>query len=531
MARWSAWDPESRSGWSGLLHGLPLTSTKAWTGRNGHRAVFVWATCAEALGPDGAFGARVAKGHAVAPADIVNGDAPHPGRRVLECVVRPDPPPMSVAGDGVTSPGRVARGATWSLIDQVISSLTNFALGIAIAHVGTTTEFAVYGLAFGAYLISINIARPVSIEPLIIRFTGRSTVEWRAALEAAIGIVLLVGAGLGAVAIMLSVLVSVVVGSSAVMIFAILGIGLPALVLQDAWRLSFFAEGRGYAAAFNDLCWAVIFFGVIGLLAATNTASAEAVMAGWVGGGVVAAGLGLVVARVRPRWSRRWWTEQKDLAWPLLGEHVATNVLNELTPYAIGAVAGLAAVAALRAGQLLLGPFNLFFQALGLIALPEAVRIAARSRPQLLRAIIGFTTSLVVAVLVVGLVVSAAPTSIGSQLLGSVWPIAQTIILPYTLFVAAGMFSAGPMLGLRALGEAGDNLRVGVIRSTLAFGGAIVGAVVGGAPVAALGMALGSLVGGIAGWRAFVHALGRRAVDATQAQDPPTVVPERTRST
>jgi hypothetical protein len=124
----------------------------------------------------------------------------------------------------------------------------------------------------------------------------------------------------------------------------------------------------------------------------------------------------------------------------------------------------------------------------------------------------GFSAALVVAVLITGFIVLQVPDEIGVQVLGTTWAVAMTVMLPYTLFIAGVMASAGSFVGLRALGEARESLRVGVIRSALSFAGAVVGAAAGGAPAAALGMAGGQWLGSAETWRAFLGA-ARRHMD------------------
>ena len=225
----------------------------------------------------------------------------------------------------------LARRAGWGVADQVISSLVNFGLGIAVARVGTLEEFGAYGLAFAAYLVAINLTRPASMEPLIIRFSSGASAAWRRAFAEATGALVVVGAGIGIVAIVLGVVLGGFTGA----VFVLLGLGLPGLTLQDGWRLGFFAERRGRAAFFNDLTWAVVLFGAIGVMSATGNITAFGVIAAWVIGGNLAAILGFVQAATRPRpgSTRVWWRAQRDLGRPLVAEHVVTNVTSELTPF------------------------------------------------------------------------------------------------------------------------------------------------------------------------------------------------------
>ena len=46
-------------------------------------------------------------------------------------------------------------------------------------------------------------------------------------------------------------------GGTARLAFLALGLTLPGLLLQDSWRYSFFALGRGSQAFLNDMIWAV----------------------------------------------------------------------------------------------------------------------------------------------------------------------------------------------------------------------------------------------------------------------------------
>jgi O-antigen/teichoic acid export membrane protein len=407
---------------------------------------------------------------------------------------------------------RIAGRAGWSVADQVLSSIINFGLGIAVARVSTPAEFGVYALAFSAYLIAINVTRPVAVEPLIIRFTGASIHAWKAALARAAGMVIALGLGLGVIAVAIGVIAGAVTDTGAGTIFVILGVGLPGLVLQDAWRLTFFAERRGREAFLNDAAWATTSLAIGVAVTANGNATVAAYLAAWVIGANLGALVGIVRVAVRPRMGQigRWWAEQRDLGRPLLGEHLVTNIAGEAIPYLISIVAGITAAAALRGAQLLLGPFNVVFQAAHLIALPEAVRISERAPRRLVPLAGAFSAVLFAGVAAVGLVVILMPDAIGEALLGSTWAVVDPVLLPYTLSVAGLMAAAGPMVALRGMGEAVETLIVAGARSGLTVAGAVIGAVAGGAPGAAAGMAIGTWAGAAGAWWRFVRCVRRR---------------------
>ena len=396
---------------------------------------------------------------------------------------------------------RVAKRAAWGVADQMLSSATNFALGVFVARSSTPTEFGVYGLIFATYLIALNVARPLSMEPLQIRFTGAASQTWASAVRGAAGTVVVVGAVIGAACVAAGFLVGGFAGNALV----ILGLGLPGLLLQDAWRLAFFGRGDDRAALLNDLVWAGLLFPIIAVLLVGGRDTPLALVAAWEVAALVAAIVGIRQMGIAPRpaAARSWLREQRDLGRPLLVDRMATNGVAELAPYAIGAIAGLEAVGALRAAQLLFGPFSVIFQGLSLISLPEAVRLAEHPRGRLLPAAIVFTAGLVVLAIATGLFLLLLPDSVGEALLGQSWPGAEAILLPYTLVVAGSMFGAGPNVGLRALSAAVESMRVGIARSVLLLTGSLVGATLGAAPGAALGMAAGQWIGNAISWLQF----------------------------
>ena len=90
---------------------------------------------------------------------------------------------------------RMAGRAGWALVDQGISSFTSFTLGVLIARAVSRDDFGAFTLAFSTYLIILNIARAVGTQPLVIRFSGVETPEWRRGAAAASGTMLTMGLG------------------------------------------------------------------------------------------------------------------------------------------------------------------------------------------------------------------------------------------------------------------------------------------------------------------------------------------------
>ena len=400
---------------------------------------------------------------------------------------------------------RFASQAIWGLADQAFSSVTNFALSIVVARNVTAEGFGAFTLAFATYTILLTVVRALTSEPLTMRFSVADHQAWRAATASATGLSFAVGAVSGAVV----AVVGLVLGGSTGTGLVVLGVGLPFLLLQDAWRFAFFAVGRGRAAMVNDLVWAIVLFALLAGATRVGLNPTSAILV-WALGAAAAAVFGIAQARTMPdpRRPLQWWRDHRDLIPRLTAEAVVLSGVRPLSLFAVGGVAGLAAAGTLRAAQVLMNGLNILSQGMRLSAVPMATRIAHDTRDRL----VGFCgllgSGLAAAALVWTTLLLLMPDSWGEAILGSTWDGARTVILPVGLTTAAGAFQAGGQVGLRALAATSHSLRARSVSATAMLAGGMLGAVVSGATGAAWGLA------------PRLGAGGRRVVAAARARPP-----------
>jgi len=387
--------------------------------------------------------------------------------------------------------GRLAGRAGWALLDQGISSFTNFALGILIARSVSADEFGAFSLAFATYVVIVNLARALGTQPLVIRYSGVTPMQWRRGAAAAMGTMFVTGIVIG----LFCIAGGALGGGTAGLTFVALGIALPALLVQDGWRFVFFAGGRDRDAVITDFVWAVALIGF--LIAATRlTPGAPGAVLGWgasaVLGGLVGAWRAGVIPR--PRQTRSWLHEHRDLVGRFSAEVLIGLGANQATIYVVGFTAGLAEAGSLRAAQILLGPMHVVLQAAHLIAVPEGVRIRLR-RPERFRlAIGGLSIGLASVIGLWVLVLALLPVNVGQALLGDSWAEAQLVLVPLGLALVAQGVSGGALVGLRVLADAKSSLRARILDSTFSFVLGVGGALLGGAIGAAWGVAAGEWV-------------------------------------
>lgn len=402
--------------------------------------------------------------------------------------------------------GRVTRAAGWGVVDQGLSSLTNFALTLLAARSLEPPMFGGFTLAFAAYLVALGLARSAASEPLAVRASGGTEGEWKEAAGSATGAAVLVGAVGGA----LMVLAGALAGGPVAGALIAIGACLPGLLLQDAWRFAFFAASRAAAAAANDAVWSGALAILLVIVGFVGRPSPTAFALAWGLSGTLAGIAGIRQAGLvpRPAQVRVWLARHSDLIPRFAGQFAVSMGAGQATLYLIGALAGLAAVGAIRAAQVLLGPLNVVFMGAGLVGVPEAARHARAGGRAVVRRIgILISGALGAAVVTWAIVVTFLPGRVGSAILGENWVVGRPLLVP----VAAAMSGSATLMGaaiiLRGLAAAGRSLRAAAAQGSLTVAFAGIGAAAAGARGAAWGLAIAMWIASSLWWTSAVRAL------------------------
>ncbi len=183
-------------------------------------------------------------------------------------------------------------------------------------------------------------------------------------------------------------------------------------------------------------------------------------MAVWAGAGCAAAAVGFVQAGVvpRPDHAAQWLREQRDLTFRFFGEFAVSNGATQLSLFLIGALATLADVGQLRAGQIILGPLNILFQGRVLWPSPRRRGSWVRSPRKMDHAVYTISTFLTLGTLSWAAVASLLPVSLGQAALGANWVEGSALVVPLTIGTTGYALAYGPMAGLRALAAAPASL-------------------------------------------------------------------------
>ncbi len=420
----------------------------------------------------------------------------------------------------------VARRAGWTLGDQVLSSVSNFALGVVLARTLEPRGFGAFSLGFAAYLLILGASRALGSAVLQVRFTAAAGEAQRGAIRDATGVPLVISTAL---LLPLTLVASLVRGEIGQALGA-LAIVLPGLLLQDAWRFAFFSADRARGATVNDLVWVVMQFWLLAAVLALGEVTVSSAVLTWGFGAYIAAIVGVVQARIIPsaRGALRWLVNHRDLGVPTLGEFLLISATTPVTLLLLGALAGLGEVASYRAAQIVLGPLNILSMAAVLLAVPEAARLYATRPTRLPHALgLGATAFAVIALCfaALGLVL---PTWVGESLVGPNWAEARPLLTPLAVHVAAAGLMSSWGTGLRVLGAAHEAFVQRLVLTSLYLTATVSGILWADAEGAAVGTAIASVVGATMMRRLFKRCFRRRQ-SLDEADEPETARTSRSR--
>lgn len=407
---------------------------------------------------------------------------------------------------GTRAMAGMAGRLSWGLADQAASSISNFAVGIYVARSLGLTAFGVFSLAWVTYGVVLSVSRGLATDPLVVRFSGVPETSWRGAVARSSGTALGVGTAVGAMCLVVGLGMGGRVGPA----FAGLGLMLPGLLLQDAWRYSFFAAGQGRKAFVNDVVWGVAL--VPAMVVAARVGSVTAFVVAWGTSAAVAAVYGCFQSGIRPRFTgaRDWLRDHRDLGYRYLVENVGVSGSSQLRAYGLGVIVGVGAVGVIRGAELLLGPFLAVLMGLSLVTVAEAARVLREAPRRLGRFCLLLGGGQAVGALLWGAALLLVPDRLGELVLGDVWYGASAIIVPVTLGVAGAGLGTGAAAGLRALAAARRSLRCQLFASVCYVGGGLGGAFAAGTVGSAWGVATAAACGSAVWWLQLRAALRER---------------------
>ncbi len=213
--------------------------------------------------------------------------------------------PFRRTGDGASSAGAGSRRAALTLADQCFSSLSNFAVAVAVARGAGASGLGGFSVAYSGWLILAALHRSLVTDPMAIEGDVRNA-EVSRSIKAGFAAEVLLGLG-GTVGFLLvgSALMLAHQGTFGVSMLA-LAPWLPFLLVQDYWRWIGFMTRRPGRALANDTVFNCVQAVAFAAVFVSGTHSDAALIGAWGLGGLAGAIFGLRQYRVAPSFRGGW---------------------------------------------------------------------------------------------------------------------------------------------------------------------------------------------------------------------------------
>jgi O-antigen/teichoic acid export membrane protein len=260
--------------------------------------------------------------------------------------------------------------------DQCLSSLSNFAVGLAAARVAGAAGLGVYALVYAVWLVLASMHRSLITDPMAIEndlHQPDAARRVRAGLAAELWLGLAAAVGFAVTGVVMLAVGQHQFGLG----FLCLSPWLPCLLAQDYWRWVGFMSAKPKKSLVNDIVFDAIQATVFVLLLVAGVHTSMVAVWAWGVGAAGGALFGLFQFKVRP--SLRGGVELLVRRWRLSRWLVAGNLTstatNQSTAVLTGAFLGPTGIGGLKAAtSLMAGPALVLVQATGSIGLPEASR-------------------------------------------------------------------------------------------------------------------------------------------------------------
>lgn len=368
----------------------------------------------------------------------------------------------SLASSGVL---RIATRVSWTVVDQVLSALSNVLLAVLVARAVDADGFGSFSTAFLVFSLIIGLTRSAVGQPLQITFAAADPVHFLAAVRSALGASMLIGAICGLIAAAAGLALAGETGQA----LLALAVCLPGLLVQDTCRMAFFASGQPRNAAAIDALWAVLLFSALAAVLAAGVTAIWVPIVVWGIGATLAALAGIALLRAIPRLrgAVRWTLEQRRLTGYLLAEYVLGQGIAQVGILMVAVIGTEAGVGALRAAQVLLGPLNILGAAAFMFAVPEIARRPSMSQRGRAMLCVGVSAAMALATVLYCGILLLLPNSIGEELLGDTWTGAESVLLAMCVLSLSAALATGPAAVLYGIGLARVTFFVNIIKAPL----------------------------------------------------------------
>lgn len=366
------------------------------------------------------------------------------------------------------------RRAALAVTDQVVSSGSNFATGVAVARLSGISQFGKYMVVIVIWLVLVGLHRALITDPMVV--TARDDDDLRSRLADGLASEAMFGCGAGLLVAFGGIL-ALAAGHTLGGPLLAMSVWLPGLLIQDYWRAMAFQQTRPGAALANDMVFVGVQAVATLVFALVGWRSVGYMIGAWGLGGMAGAlyGFRRFPAISGPAQGWRMFGHLWHHSRWLLADFATGYLTDQVTLLLAAALLTSADFGGFRAASSLLGPILIVLLAEVNLGLPEATRRACSDDPDALphfaRRLSRVTFSCVAAY---GVLVSLVGRPLLQVVYGPGFSTFSPLITLGALAYAAASLSTGEGIALKAEGRMSLVWRARLLIGAVSLGSMVV---------------------------------------------------------
>lgn len=367
-----------------------------------------------------------------------------------------------------------------------LSSLSNFALSIAIARAGTVEEVATFAIGFAGFMVITGISRSMIGEPSSARLLNDRSLRIAGKQVS----------GYGLCSTVIMVLIGLATNQSYLIAVGAFG---HAITIYDYSKFVSTVFGRPQIAVAQEFIKTLII--LIAIFTPAANQDPFILFLVWLTATGIVGYTGTIIQRInlKPSLSTPEIPRKESVSYAF--DFILGSGTTQITTFALGAFAAPTVNASVRGAGTLFGPITMIATSIRALVLPFLSR-KLRSGSDLSPSV-HVSLSLLIAALPLIVLINFIPPNWGYALLGETWHFTKSVLPILSVEVISTMLTTIPFAGHRSLGA---HKRVFYIRLILALVRLLViisAAIVGGHIWAAIAMVFTSVLGLITWWISY----------------------------
>ena len=377
-----------------------------------------------------------------------------------------------------------------------LSSITNFALAIAIARAGTVQDVANFAIGFSGFVIVSGLSRSLIGEPSSARLLSLKELRAGGKQVSAYGILL--AAILGIIGVLTGQLYLLAVG-----VFS------HAIAMYDYSKLVSTVFGKPYIATTLEIVRTILIVASV-FVPSLNQSPMRLFLFWLVITGLIGT-VGILIQHIKllPSFYHSEISHRESISYAF--DYILGSVTTQITTFALGAFASPAVNASIRGAGTLFGPITMIATSVRALVLPflsRGLRSGSKLSPS-----VNVSATLAIAAVPLLVIVNLIPAQWGQALLGETWVVSKAVLPILSIEVVTTMLTTIPFAGHRSLGAHKRVFNIRLVLAVLRLVVVIVAGVYGGHIWAAIAMVFTSALGLVVWWISYSRLLRCQTID------------------